>query len=135
MGIVMAVFMALAIAMAWPWSPALAAWRSRHTRLVRAAAGGIMLAGNWNALWHGLRHPDQFWGQAALVSGLLMVVAATLLLVRGLAHGNLSPGPQGQGGYRAGAGVGLLVLALLGCFLLYAITLVRLNLGLSIPGA
>ena len=81
MGIVMTVFMALAIVMAWPWSPALAASRQRHASLVRTAAGGIMLAGIWNALWHGLRHPDQFWGQAALVSGLLMVVAAILMLI------------------------------------------------------
>lgn len=87
-----------------------------------------MLAGVWNALWHGLRHLDQFWGLAALVSGLLMMVAATRLLVRG----NGSPE---QGGHAAGAGVGLLVLTLLVCFGLYAITLVRLNLGLSIPGA
>lgn len=134
MGIVMTVFMALAIVMVWPWSAALAAWRLQHAGSARTAAIGIMLAGVWNGLWHGLRHLDQFWGQAALVSGLLMMVAATLLLVRKQARGNGSPGRQEQGGYPTGAGVGLLVLALLGCFGLYAITLIRLNLGLSIPG-
>ncbi len=134
MGIVMTVFMAMAIVMAWPWSPALVAWRLRHVRLARTAAGGIMLAGIWNALWHGLRHPDQFWGQAALASGLLMMVAATVLLVRAQVRSKPSPGPQDHGGSAGGAGIGLLVLALLGCFLLYTITLVRLNLGLSIPG-
>jgi len=40
-----------------------------------------LLAGSWNALWHGLRHLGEHWGHAALGSGLLMLLIGACLLV------------------------------------------------------
>ncbi|WP_461535345.1 hypothetical protein [Spongorhabdus nitratireducens] len=34
----------------------------------------VILAGCWNVFWYSLQHLAEFWGQAALVSGLLMLV-------------------------------------------------------------
>jgi len=35
----------------------------------------LVLAGAWNAGWHGTRHIGQFWGQMALASGVAMLLA------------------------------------------------------------
>jgi len=92
----------------------------------------LLLAGLWNALWFGLRHLPIFWGQAALVSGLVMVLAAILILkdykdallfsqkIASSIYNLLSP-------LRV-----VIIFVLLMSFLLYAVTLIRLNLGMSI---
>lgn len=53
--------------------------------VVDTLATGLLLAGLWNSLWYRLRHMANFWRQAALVSGLLMVAVAMLLPVQ---HGS-----------------------------------------------
>ena len=78
----------------------------------------VLTLGLWNAGWYGVRHWDEFWGVAAIVSGSLMIAAAVLLR-RATAIRSL----------RMTISVGLVA-----SFLLYAVTIIRLNLGLSIPG-
>lgn len=41
----------------------------------------LLLAGLWNAGWHAPRNIGNFWGQAALASGLLMLLVSAYLLV------------------------------------------------------
>ena len=133
MGIVVAVFMLLGLLMASPWVP-------RQLRVLRASpnvvdtlASGLLLAGLWNALWHGLRHMGDFWGQAALVSGCVMVAVAVQLLVE---HGGdfWRRQPVAVRAHRALKRIATwLVVGLALCFGLYAVALVRLNLGLPIP--
>ncbi len=36
----------------------------------------VLLAGLWNVLWYGVQHLGEFWGNAALVSGLLLLSTA-----------------------------------------------------------
>ncbi len=134
MGIVVTVFMLLGLLMASPWVPPGLRVLRTSPALVDKLACGLLLAGLWNALWHGLRHLGEFWGQAALVSGFLMVAVALLLLVE---HGGDFWRKQAAAGRAHRALKPLapaLVLGLALCFCLYAVALVRLNLGLSIPG-
>lgn len=74
----------------------------------------VGVAGAWNTFWHGIRHPGEFWGQAALVSGCIMMLTALYLL----RPENL---PQWLKSVKP-----VVVLALVGCFLVYAITIYRL---------
>lgn len=82
--------------------------------LIRAVGSILLLAGLWNSLWHGLRHLGEFWGIAALISGLVMVLTALYLLMPARLPGmliKLKP---------------LALFVLLGFALLYAITIIRL---------
>jgi hypothetical protein len=134
MAFVVSAFMLFGLLMASPWVPSgLRVLRSRPA-IVDVLASGLLVAGLWNALWHGLRNLTNFWGVAALVSGLVMIAVADLLLVE---HG--SDGWRKQAvAVRAHAVfkplAAPLVIGLGLCFLLYTVTLVRLNLGLSILG-
>ena len=133
MAIVVSVFMLLGLLMASPWvPPGLRVLRSKPG-VVDVLASGLLLAGLWNSLWHGLRFWADFWGQAALVSGLVMVAVAILLLVEHGSDGWRRP----RAALRMHAALkplaGVLVVALALCFCLYAWGLVRLNLGLPLP--
>lgn len=134
MGILVTVFMLLGLLLVspWPWL-SLRGLRARPA-LVAAIGAGVLVAGGWNTLWHGLRHLDSFWGLAALISGLLMMAVAIIALVE---HGKpalLASRPM-LGIYALIKPWARLVTAgLLGCFLLYAIALLRLNLGYSVIG-
>ncbi len=74
----------------------------------------VFAGGAWNTFWHGLRHPTEFWGIAALVSGLFMMLVA-VSIIKGVKT------PAWLISIRPWALVGLLC-----CFLLYAITIYRL---------
>jgi len=90
---------------------------------VNSVVGGFLLTlGLWNAFWYGLRHVNEFWGQAAIGSGLVMVASATVILVSLRRSTKIA--------YRWFYWV--LIAVLLVSFLLYAITLVQLNLGMEI---
>lgn len=89
----------------------------QRRRLVAAILG---LSGLWNMLWYGAQNYLQFWGQAALVSGLLLLLAALRMLY------------PSQPMLSAVIARRLLFCTLLSCFLLYATTLLQLNLGLPI---
>jgi hypothetical protein len=134
MGILVAAFMLIGLLMSLPWvPPGLRVLRSKP-RAVDVLASGLMLAGLWNALWYGLRHLSEFWGLAALISGCVMFAVAILLIVE---HGS-------GGWHRHSFAVRLqsaikpfrtsLVAGLAVCFVIYVVALVRLNLGLPIPG-
>lgn len=72
------------------------------------------LAGAWNTFWHGTRNLTDFWGLAALASGIVMMLGAYLIYRQGAAQVhlfNLRP---------------LVLIALAGFFLLYAIAIYRL---------
>ena len=127
MGIVVTVFMLLAVC----------CWRPGRRLGCPGGAPGRMAAARpprrpgrqpWNLFWHGLRHPGMFWGIAALVSGPLTDTAAIHLLRR--------PGATDGADARPGTALSatLLMTGLAACFLLYAVTLVRLNLDLPIIG-
>ena len=134
MGIVVCVFMLLGLLMASPWVPP--GWRVLRSKpgLVDGLASGLLLAGLWNLLWYGLRHLTDFWGIAAMVSGAFMMGVAILLLFE---HGSDAWRSQAMAVRTHSALKPLaaaLVVGLALCFVLYAVTLVRLNLGLSILG-
>jgi len=59
------------VTLVWPRS---AGW------LTRSAGCIVVLAGAWNVFWYWLRHPTQYWGLAALVSGLLMLFVGGYLV-------------------------------------------------------
>lgn len=132
MGIVMAVFMLLGLLLVSPWE-----WLSLRNRpaVVGAAGTGLLIAGMWNALWHGLRHLDDLWGLAALVSGILMIAAAIIALAERGRAGSASSG-LARAAFKIVKPLSLpIAVGLIACFLLYSITLVRLNLGYSIIGS
>lgn len=88
---------------------------NRFIGLVRVSAWALGLAGLWNILWYGMRHLETFWGQAAIISGFVMLLAAlNLINTRTLLPRSV------------------IFTALLASFLLYAVTLIRLNMGLTI---
>ncbi len=55
--------------------------QSKLPNWLSAIVGWVLLAaGLWNALWYGLQHLTEFWGLAALVSGVVMIITAAYLL-------------------------------------------------------
>lgn len=74
----------------------------------------VFTAGGWNTFWHGLRNLTNFWGLAALISGVFMMVTAIYIM-------QLKAMPVGLLRIRA-----IVLLGLLICFLLYATTIARL---------
>ena len=82
----------------------------------RAVALTALIAGLWNAVWYGAQHYTEFWGLVALASGLLLITAAVVRLR-----------PERWRWLQILSSV-----LLLGFFLLYAITIIRINLGLPI---
>jgi len=105
MGIVMAIIMLLgALALTNK------RWKSKVISIL------LLLGGLWNVLWYGLQHTGSFWGNAAIITGCCMVLAALHLLnILTLSQGNK-----------------LYALCLTTGFLLYSITILQLNLGYPI---
>jgi len=105
-------------------------WRSQDTvltdlRVIVFTCGLLLVTGAWNFLWYGLRHFGEFWGFAAILSGAAMILSAVIIF---LERGD----PTGVGmtwvnTIRIGV-----TWVLAACFLLYAITLIQLNLGFAI---
>ena len=83
--------------------------------IVKKSIATLVLAGGlWNTLWYGLQHLTEFWGIAALVSGILMIITAMYVLcINKLPDTLIKAKP-------------FVLLALLCCGLLYAITIARL---------
>jgi hypothetical protein len=119
----------------WPAQPALGrAMRRLDSRWLRILALGVLLAGLWNAGWYGLRHLGDFWGRAALISGAMMVAASLVAMARPNARAGSAQRTGTAQPHALGLATWALVLGLAACFCLYAVALVRLNLGLSVPG-
>ncbi|MGY0216173.1 hypothetical protein ACWJJH_02170 [Endozoicomonadaceae bacterium StTr2] len=70
MGTLMASAMVIGLVTATP-SPANRLLPEAVRKILRSL---VILAGCWNVFWYSLQHLTEFWGQAALASGLLMVV-------------------------------------------------------------
>lgn len=89
-------------------------WQNLPKWLGWIMGGLVFAAGAWNTFWHGVRHLSDFWGIAALLSGVVLMLAGTCIL-----RGTRTPAWLQK--IRA-----LVWLCLLGCFLLYANTIYRL---------
>jgi hypothetical protein len=131
MGIVVTVFMVLGLLHQSPISFLSFGRSAKNASLTNFIGCGLLLMGCWNIFWFGLRHLSVFWGQAALVSGVFMVMTALLIL--------LSPHSRWASNsflkkllYYIKPMLPLWLLGLLACAILYALTLIRLNLGLTI---
>ncbi len=74
----------------------------------------VFTAGLWNVFWYAVQHLTEFWGQAALVSGILMIVTAFYII-------NETRVPPFLQKIRP-----LVLVLLLACGLLYGITIYRL---------
>ena len=86
----------------------------------------LAIMGAWNALWYGLRHLGSFWGNAGLLTGMIMLMAAVLL-------NRANMGSLLSLIYRVLNPLRVPVfIALLASFLLYLVTLIQLNLGYPI---
>lgn len=132
MGIVVTVFMLLGLLTISPLSFVSLGRYQNNTPFICFISLGLLLAGLWNSLWHGLRYLDTFWGLAALVSGFFMVCVAVLIIVE-LNVAALSSQSIVQIIYRRIKSIKwVLILGLLASFCLYAITLIQLNLGYPI---
>ncbi len=118
MGIVVSLSMLLLLTVLRPspWNGEIKDQSSARYFAVAITAGFVF--GAWNA-FYGVRHLSEFWGLAALVSGLLMLVSALVLLLERI-----------QGYSPAALPRALLVAGLVVCFLLYVITIIQINLGL-----
>ena len=120
MGIVVCLAMLLGLVMLRP-SPFNAKHRvdfnANFKRIVSIALGAL---GLWNALF-GVFAISGFWSVMSIVSGIAMVLAAAVI-VRDQTE-NSGESSNAENGI-------ILVLAI--CFLVYAVTLIQLNLGYAI---
>lgn len=135
MGIVVAVFMLLGVLLIWPRPRLQLGGLRRKPGMVGALGISLLLAGLWNALWYGLRHLGDFWGLVALLSGVLMIAASLIVLAQRDPVNRAAPATLGRI-YKVLKPLSpVLACALAAFFALYAVTLVRLNLGYTIIGS
>ncbi|ETX12698.1 hypothetical protein MUS1_02480 [Marinomonas ushuaiensis DSM 15871] len=89
------------------------------------------LLGAWNAFWYGAQHIYDFWGMAAMISGVLMMLIslsnvslenapASIKMVFGWLQSKVNALPRG---FKE-----LTLLMLFGCVGIYGYTLIALNL-------
>lgn len=133
MGIVVTVFMVLGLLHQSPVSFLSLGGFTKKKPLTMFIGISLLSMGLWNSLWFGLGNLSYFWGQAALFSGVFMVMTALIILIS--SYSLLSSSALLQ---KLADMIQLLLplwlLGLLASALLYAVTLVRLNLGLPIIG-
>lgn len=134
MGIVVCISMLLGLSVLQPtpWNSAKRA--NHHPRLVLVTAITLFALGTWN-FFYGYLNINGFWSMASMVSGSAMVFASYYVyrerpsapLPEKNTVSDDSQSDKAQSGIRK-AVVAVLALS----FLVYAITLVQLNLGYSI---
>lgn len=132
MGIVVTVFMLLGLLMVSPLAMLSLGAKRQDRNVANMIGSGLLLAGLWNAGWHGLRHLDDFWGVAGIVSGIFMLLVGVIILKE---YGDNSMSRHKLIGSIYAIITPLSILwkmGLLFSFLLYAVTLIQLNLGLPI---
>jgi hypothetical protein len=84
-------------------------------RPIRTIIGSLVLAaGLWNVLWYASQHFREFWGLAALCSGVLMVITSIYILKASWLPAFVRQSKP------------IIWLMLLGFAMLYAITIFRL---------
>jgi len=97
----------------------------RQSLFVRAGLIFLVLAGLWNSIWYGLQHIKTFWGVAALVSGAFILLSALWVYKKGFTETTDCCSTQHLI-------KSLVIVGLFLCFMLYAVSIVRINLGLPI---
>lgn len=127
MGIVVTVVMLLGLTILrpTPWSDE--GEQVMGLRMTRATFVLLLVLGLWNVFWHGINNMDDFWGWAALGSGIVMLLSARIIF---LEHLSLRDGFGPVNTSFRTAVVGFLSVF----FLLYAVTIVQINMGLPILG-
>jgi len=113
MGTIMAVSMLLAVVTTTDL-PVIKTIKRMPTILLRAIASLVLLSGLWNVLWYASQHLGEFWGNAAFVSGMLMITVACYNLIPAklpLWFMKIKP---------------VILFALLLCSLLYGVTIYRM---------
>jgi hypothetical protein len=126
MGIVVTVFMLLILFMSIH-NP-LRTWLKKRQGAFSLWA---LLAGVWNFAWYGAQHLGFFWGNAAFISGLLMIVTSIPLLKADTWPTTLRQVLLSIQAYRSKLPRVfdyLALLALAVCAALYSYTLIKLNL-------
>ena len=132
MGIVVTIFMFLGLLMVSPLTWLSLGAKRQNKAIANFIGFGLLLAGIWNAFWHGLQHLNGFWGIAALVSGIFMVTVAIIILNRHASTVVTKLAVLTSAYKLINPLSALCILGLFLSFMLYAITLIRLNLGLPI---
>ena len=132
MGIVVTFFMLLALLMVSPLKWLGFGKLKANQNVANFVGVGSLLMGLWNSLWHGLQHLNGFWGIAALVSGIFMVTVAIIILNRHASKMVTKLAILTSAYKLINPLSALCILGLFLSFMLYAITLIRLNLGLPI---
>jgi len=125
MGIVVCIVMLLGLSVLQP-SPWNSAKRALHaSKFVLFTGAALFGFGLWNVIY-GYLNIDGFWMWAAIISGVAMVLASYYVFSERHEASNsvVSVSPLRK--------VAVAVLAI--SFLLYAVTLIQLNLGFSILG-
>ncbi|MBD5770964.1 hypothetical protein [Marinomonas colpomeniae] len=126
MGIVVTVFMALILFLSVPGPVERTLKKFQYSIFLVA-----FLLGAWNAFWYGAQHIYDFWGMAAMISGLLMMLTSlsnvslkgSPIFIKntfGWLQSKVNSLPQGFNE--------LTLLMLLGCVGIYGYTLISLNL-------
>lgn len=113
MGTIMATSMVIAVFSATRL-PMIGLIQKLPETIKKLIAGYVFLAGSWNVLWYASQHITEFWGQAALVSGVLMWLSAGYI-------GWSDRLPNWLHTMRP-----LVLLSLTGCALLYGITIYQM---------
>jgi len=80
----------------------------------KLVGGVVFLGGFWNTFWHGIQNLNNFWGVAAFVSGIFLMLAGLYVMQIRAIQPKLHT-------FRF-----LILIGLFGSFLLYAITIARL---------
>jgi len=79
MGTIVTVCMLIGLLVATPY--ALKKQLKPLPTVVTMLAGGIVLLGGaWNTFWHGIQNLGSPWGQAALISGVFMMLTGLYIL-------------------------------------------------------
>ena len=128
MGIVVTVVLLLGLLFSFSLSRSYLSRLSRFSTFNYWIAIALLFVGLWNSVWYGFVHWPTFWAKAAAISGVLMVLNSLLLLKH---HKVLPLFLQRNIHYLMHCSP-IITLGLFVCFLLYAITIIQLNLGYPI---
>jgi uncharacterized membrane protein len=132
MGIVVSVIMLLGLCWLLPVPVIQARLLKSASSSANTVSALLLCGGLWNSVWFGLQHLAIFWGIAALISGILMALVSIIVFVQH-GSGRLQEVEWLQRLYQLIQPLTLvLAVGLLLSFLLYAVTLVQLNLGMPI---
>ena len=119
MGIVVCIvmLMGLVVLRPTPWRTEVSS--TQALGFVRLTAAALFFIGAWNVMY-GFLKIEGFWCYASMVTGIVMLVASVFVLV------------ESRGTIKFSRFRTVVITALAASFLLYAVTLIQLNLGYPI---